>query len=1011
MRGALRWLIANPRLMLLLVVSIVFTGLYALWHLPVDLFPNLDLPVANIIAHYPGAAPEDIELLITRPIEDELRGLPGVKRISSVSIQGISRVTVVFGPGTSIREARELIQARLARIAGLLPPGVIPRMENIGTTLQEVVGYVVYGSRDLVKLRNLIRLTLYNRLMSIPGVSSVEVLGGDRRAFIVRIRPETLMAMGMGISDLKRALARSNTSQVAGIVTRGGREYVIRGDARLEALEDLKDFYIRNSRGENVPLSSVAEVLQGVVPRHYEVRGDGHPAVAFYVCKQPGASSIEVARAVETAVKEFKAFLPPGTRIKKFYDQSEILEEARKTILDDLLLGAFLAVGVLYLFMGTMGPTLVVSATIPLTLLATLISMKILGLSLNIVTLSALALAVGMIVDDAIVVAENIFRHLEMGEPPAKAALTGTTEIAPPDAAGTFTTVAAFLPLGLVTGILGLFLRPFGLVVSLALLISLLLSLSFVPVLLGNMSLPQKSIHPPAAHLLSSLRSFLLKILSRSLNHPRKTIAGSAVIPVVIGILIFGSFHLKFLPPVDEGALLIEYTLPPGTSLRESNRIGEELVHLAMTEPDVACVYRRTGSPEVGHQIEGVNRGEMIIKLKPRGERTRKAGEIMADLKKVYSRFPGMVLVYHQPTQEKMDESLSGLPALFGVTIYGRDLNILASLAGRVEKIMENEPGISNVVNPLKVKRPQITVKLRYSDLARFGVSPEEVFSTLRAAFWGLEATRIIKPQGEIRVLLQFDRSRISNPRELSSLPIRTSRGQWVPLRKVADIRVEYLPGEITRLNGEREVTLLAEVEGNLFTIASRLKRHLQALSLPGGYRVEITGQYRVLKRSLREMAFILAGALILVFLILLVEFNSWKPPLVILITAPFSLTGALVALWMTRQDLDLSVAMGMLTLIGICVNNAIVLLDFVEQKTKEGTDLRVAFLEAIRIRLRPILLTSLTTIFALMPAAIGLGAGAEYFQGFAIAVMGGLVAATFVSFILVPCLSLWALS
>ncbi|QJA06264.1 efflux RND transporter permease subunit [Thermosulfurimonas marina] len=1004
MRGFLRWLIDRPPLMLLLVASIVFAGLYARWHLPVDLFPNLDLPVVNIVTHYPGAAPEDMELLVTRPIEDEMRGLPGVKRVASVSVQGISKVTVEFGPGISVREARELVQARLARTAGLLPRGAVPRLENIGTTLQEVLGYVVYGSKDLVELRNLIRFTLTNRLMGIPGVSSVEVFGGDRRAFIIRVRPEALARLGLGISDLELALRRHNASEIAGFLTRGGREYVIRGDARLQTIEDLKNLYLKSADGEAVPLSAVAEVFEGVVPKHYEVRGDGQPAVAFYVRKQPGASSIEVARAVETAVEEFKALLPPGTKIKKFYDQSEIIKEARETISSDLLLGAALAVTVLYLFMGTMRPTLIVAATIPLTLLVTLVLMKILGLSLNVITFSALTLAVGMIVDDAIVVTENVFRHLEMGKAPPEAALAGTVEIAPPDAAGTFTTVAAFLPLALVTGIAGLFLRPFGLVVSLALLVSLILSLSFVPVLLGDMPPVRDPLRPPAGRLLTGLRGLLSRVLSYSLDHPRKVIVLSMGGLTLAGLSVFlGS--AKLLPPVDEGAILVEYIMPPGTSLRESNRIGEELVRLAMTDPDVACVYRRTGSPEVGYQIEGVNRGEIMIKLKPKGKRYRGAEEIMADLKRAYARFPGVVFLYHQPTQEMMDESLSGLPALFGVTVYGEDLDTLAYLAGKVEEIMDEDPAITNVVNPLKIKRPQIVVRLRYPDLARFGVSLEEVFSTLRATFWGLEATRIVRQREEIDVLLEFDRPEALGLKRLALLPIRTAKGELVPLRKVADIRVEHLPGEITRLNGEREVTLLAEVEGNLFKVASSLKRRLAALSLPRGYRVEVTGQYKVLKRSLWEMVFILSGAIIFVYLILFAEFKSWKRPLVILTTAPFSLVGAILALWITRQGLNISVAMGVLTLIGICVNNAIVLLDFAEQKIREGMDRKEALIEAAQTRLRPILLTSLTTIFALIPTAVGLGAGAEYFRGFAIAVIGGLVTATLVSFVLVPCL------
>jgi len=576
MRALIRWLIENPRLVAILFVLVFFSGIYACLHLSVDLFPNLDIPVVNIVTHYPGAAPEDIELLIARPIEGEMKGIPGVKRVASVSVQGISKVTVEFGPGVSVREARQAVQARLARVTPFLPQGAIPRLENIGTTLQEVVGYVIYGARDLVELRNIVRLALTNRLLGLPGISSVEVLGGDQRAFIVRVRPEALKRLGIGLAELKQILRRHNDTTVAGFLTRGGREYLIRGDARLRSIEDLKNIHLRSATGETVPLSAVAEIYENVAPKHYEVAGDGYPAVAFYVRKQPGASSIEVSRAVEEAIREFQGLLPPGTKIKKFYDQSEIIKEARETIMGDLIAGAVLAVVVLYLFMGSVRPTLVVAATIPLTLLVTLALMKVLGLSLNVITFSALTLAVGMIVDDSIVVTENIFRHLERGKAPAGAALEGTTEIAAPDAAGTFTTVAAFLPLALITGIAGLFLRPFGLVISLALLVSLILSLSFVPMLLGNMPIGRGYNKPPAERFLSGLGKNLDRTLSYALNHPRKVIAWALVGLSLAGLSAFLG-PAKALPPVDEGAILVEYIMPPGTSLKESSRLGKEL--------------------------------------------------------------------------------------------------------------------------------------------------------------------------------------------------------------------------------------------------------------------------------------------------------------------------------------------------------------------------------------------------------------------------------------------------
>jgi len=457
------------------------------------------------------------------------------------------------------------------------------------------------------------------------------------------------------------------------------------------------------------------------------------------------------------------------------------------------------------------------------------------------------------------------------------------------------------------------------------------------------------------------------------------------------------------LPPVDEGAILVEYVMPPGTALSESSRIGEELVRIARNDPDVSCTYRRTGSPEKGYQIEGVNRGEIVIKLQSKKSRKRNAEKIMTRLKRHYSKFKGVVFLYHQPTQEKMDESLSGLPALFGVTIYGQNLDKLSELASKTEEIMSHSYNISNVINPVKVRAPEFVVKLNYPEMTRFGIAAKDVFSALKATYWGLEATKIIRQKEEISILVKNSSAKAETPEWLKSLLIHSSRGDMVPLRKVAQVSLRQSPGQITRLNGEREITLLAEVEGNFFSVARQLKKHLQAIHLPGGYHLEISGQYRVLMKSILEMVLVVLGALLFIYLILAIEFHSLSKPLIVLLTTPFSLVGAIVALFITRQGLDVSVSMGIVTLIGICVNNAIVLLDFTARRISSGHQVEEALKDAALIRLRPILLTSLTTVFGLIPTAIGIGVGSKIFQPFSITVIGGLVSATISTLIVVP--------
>jgi multidrug efflux pump subunit AcrB len=621
------------------------------------------------------------------------------------------------------------------------------------------------------------------------------------------------------------------------------------------------------------------------------------------------------------------------------------------------------------------------------------------------VTLTALALCIGMIVDDAIVVAENIYRHRKFSRDALEASVAGAAEISGPDASGTFTTVAAFLPLVIVTGIAALFLRPFGLTVSVALLLSLALSLTLVPLMFSRSKGPLvKDEGFLGGRLLGLLDGILQRTLRSCFRH-KTLVIGLAVLSLSVAGLTMIFDKVSLLPPIDEGSILIEYVMPPGTSLPESNRIGELLDRIALADPDVTCVYRRTGSPQSGYQMEGVNRGELYIKLRPRTQRTRSLTAVMDSLKKSYSSFEGVVFLYHQPTQEKMDESLSGLPALFGVTIYGPDLDKLISLADRVEGILYTEPAVSGVVNETKEKASQLDVRLDYAMLDRHRIEPSEVLSTVQAACLGIEATQIIRQKEDVAIWVTLDAGTELDPESVRRLPIVLPNGGHVPLERVADVRVLQMPAKITRLNGERELTLVADVTGSIPSLVSHLQKKFQAVQLPQGFSIGFSGQYKVLIQAAYEMLFAFAAAVLLIYLIMLMQFGSWLQPLIIMGTIPLSLVGAFLALFVTGQGIDVSVAMGAFTLVGIAVNNDIVLVDFANRRAAAKADTDTALLEAASVRLRPILLTNLVTFAALLPAAIGTTVGSQIFKPFAITVIGGLVSHLVASLVVVPTL------
>jgi CzcA family heavy metal efflux pump len=1003
MQKFLQLTIANPIAVILFVMIAAWGGAFALLHLPVGLFPGLDVPVVNVVSHYPGAAAEDIELLITRPVEDRIRSITGVRRVSSTSIEGVSQVTAEFEWGNRLTDAMQLVQAELSSVQGDLPAGVKPRLENIGTTLQEVAGYMVYGGGTPVDLRATVQMDMAGRLMSVEGVSRVEILGGDEPAYIVQLRPEALSREHLTISDVTAALARYNQVVAADFIDRGAREYLIRGDSRLRTVEDVLAVPVVSAGAKSVLLKDIAVVRSGRVPRHYQIHGNGLPAVAFIVSKQPNAGTIDVVRGIDQELAEFKALLPPGAQVRKFYDQSDIVTEARDSLLHDLIVGAILAAAVLFFFMGTFRAMLIVTATIPITLLATLAMMLAFGQTLNVITLSALTLAVGMVVDDAIVVAENVVRHLQTGADRRTASLAGATEIAGPDASGTFTTVAAFAPLLFLGGIAGLFVRPFGMVISVALLASLIVSLTFVPMMFGRIGLTGPH-HAIGSRLLTHLENALQKTLRFTFSHRGLTVLAS-ILMLGMGGLAAWLGPLNVLPPIDEGAILIEYIMPPGTSLKESDRVGNILERLALSQKDIETVYRRTGSPEGGSQIEGVNRGELTIRLKPRSRRTFTVGQIMESLRGEYGNIPGVAFLYHQPTQEKMDESLSGLPAMFGVTIFGIDMNELVSLAAQAEKIMADDPTLTNIVNNTKIKSPQIIVRPNPVDLARCGISPGDVFETIQAGRFGVVATTIIHQRQQVQVLIKNNSPSDATLDWLKGLAIATPSGQTVPLRQVADIHTTHMPAAVTRLNGQREITVLAEVNGSIPAAVSRLRQKFSAISLPSGYSIAFTGQYQVMKRTILD--FVLAGlaAVMLIYLIVAMQFRSFLQPLIIIVTIPVAIIGAIVLLAITQVGLDVSAGMGALTLIGIAVNNAIVLLDYAGQQVDAGQTIFESLLSAASIRLRPILLTATTTIFALIPVAVNPAVGSRIFQPFAITVIGGLLSSTFATLVLVPVL------
>ena len=999
-------LFQRTHLVLIAFLILVLGGIFSLRRLSVDIFPNLNYPLLNIITHYTGGSPHDIETLITRPIETQMGGLPEVRRVSSISRQELSQVTVEFVGGVDIRDARQRVAQALSIVAPDLPPRAHPVIEDLGSSLQEIMDFGVTDtdpSVDAGQLKSYIRMRVIGPLKAAGGIARIEILGVRAAALVDRPDPLALAPQNLSLSWLRGILSANHVQGVAGYVEKEYQDYAVRGLGTVRDLDDLKPIGIPNHVGLSPQLKDIASVERGFLPQRYTVQIDGKDGVAFRIFKNPDANTLDVARDVYQKRAEIERTLPTGMTITNLYDQSEIIREAANNLKSNILAGAILVVLVLFLFLGSLRRALLIALSIPLSAVISLLFFKWGDFSLNMITLGAMAVAMGMVVDDSIIVLENILRHREMEKKPLRAARDGLKEIRGATLSGTLTTVAAFIPFLFLSGIGGRLAAPFGWVMVIILMASLIISLTLLPVWLAWEKADRaKTKGPIVSGVVLSFIGLNRRILRLFLRKKRWVLSSALLVFVMsAGLLVFSPVSL--LPPIDEGAILMEYILPPGTSLRESDRIGGLIENLFREDPDVETLYRRTGSEMKSYEVEPANRGEIIIRLRPKGVRKRDAFRIIRDLKTATDRIPGLITLYHQVTAEKIDESFSGLPTLFGITIYGEDYDQPLEYAGEVGEMAGRRHGVENVVNNTKYRVPEVQVQPIPERLGRYGLSSREILQELKRYLGGHIVYRVVKGEPQIPIYLMGKGDGRSREEEVGNLPICLPNGTFIPLSQLVRFSTDSGPSSISHINMVREVTLPVEIAGSPRDVIRRLQAGIDSLQLPEGYFVEFGGQYPLLLDMLKGFATLAAISLLLVYLIMSIQLGHPIHPLALLSELPLSLIGAFVAIAVTRQPLNISFWIGLITLIGVSVNNGIVLIDYANQRRKTGMRREDAIEEAAKIRARPILLTTLTSALALFPLSLGLGIGSKIHQPLAICVMGGLIVNTILTLNVLP--------
>jgi len=1000
---SIEWLIHRPFVPLLVVVFLVLGGLYSFRQMPVGLFPSLNYPLINIVTHYPAGTAQDVEALITRPIENSVQSLQGLQRVRSVSTSGFSQVTVEFTWGMDVLAARQLVSSALAQVAPSLPTGATPELENIGTSLDMVSTYTMAGGEDPVALRNWAQYVLSPALTALPGVAFVQVMGGGQAALRIDVDPLQLKTHHLTLEDIRTAIERANVIGTGGFIDTQGRDHLISIHGQIRTLQDLKHVLISTTAtGLPVTLSDVATLYAGALPERYTITQNRLPAIAFLVQKQPSASTLAVSREVDTVLAQLTP--PGGAQIEKFYAQADIIGLAYRNMRTQLLLGAILAVLTLFLVLGRSHTTWIVAVSIPLSVIGAFIIIWWAGFGINLMTLGAITVTIGLINDDAVIVLENIFRHRQLGKDPLRATLEGTREILPADTAGTLTVLAAFVPLVLLSGLAGRLFLPFGLSFAFVLLLSLLFSVTLIPWAtarwLPPAHIPFKPADTVGSRWITWVGSINRRVLDYFLKHQTRTV-------VIAVLLMIGSLALlvlnpaRFLPLLDENSLLLSYQLAPGTSLSQSDAVGDQLESLVLTQPGVEAVFRRTGSPESSFFVEGPDEGELILRLDPNSKLD--ALQIAQALNTQLATLPGILTRINEPTSEKLDESFSGLPALFGITLYGNDLSMLHDAADRVEATAKTVSGLSNVINSTKMPVDTLNVDIDRRACARYGVAPQTVAEAIQTAMQGSDVTQSLVDGQVLHIYVRNAPDARRNVADLKQVLVHGAGKTLIPVDQLAHIHPATTFASIEHQFGTRALTLTADITGNPFVVIARLNAAIKQLHLPPDIRVAYTGEYQQLTQTFEQVAGILVISALLVYGIIAIQLGNLLDPVVVLMKLPIDLMGAALALFITHHEIDFTVFIGFITLVGVAVNNGIVLLSFTKQLRQQGYDAVKAVHEAVNIRLRPLLLTQLTAVMALIPAALGLGSGPQLLQSLGIMMFGGLTVGTFLTLNLIP--------
>ena len=1005
----------NRFLVLLLALLVSGYGAWTLSRMPVDVFPDLNKPTVVLMTEAEGMAPEEAEQLVSFPIETAMNGLPGVTRVRSVSSVGLSIVFVEFDWGADIWRARQQVNERLGQIVGQLPPRVQPTMAPVSSIMGEIMLVAMTapadGSVSAMDLRTLADWVMRPRLLTIPGVSQVIPIGGEVRQFLVMPDLQRLHVLNLSHEELVAALRQFGTNAGGGYVDQAGREFLIRNLGRTTSLEDLRNAPVAFREGQAILLRQVAEVGFGARARRGDAGVDGSGAVILGIQKQPGADTIRLTRAIEAALVELQAGMPRGVVANKVKFRQANFIETSISNLETVLKEAFIVVAiVLFAFLLNMRTTLISLAAIPLSILLTTIVFAAFGLSINTMTLGGIAIAVGELVDDAVVDVENIYRRLgenrqrAVPEPILQVVSAASMEVRSGIVYATMIIVLVFLPLFALTGIEGRLFAPLGIAYIVAILASLLVAVTVTPVLCSYLLPRMKNLGEHDTWLVRHLKAVNDRLLRWAFAR-RGLVLGVAGVAVLSAGLSVAFLPRAFLPAFNEGTVVVALTFQPGISLDQSSELGRAAERIVLEVPEVRGVGRRTGRAELDEHAEGVHSSELDLDLTPSA---RSRAVVLADIRERLTVLPGAVNI-GQPISHRLDHMLSGVRAQIAIKVFGDDLDTLRTLAETIRgRLATNVPVLADLQLERQVRIPQLRIAVDHERAALYGVSAAGLTGTLQALTGGIVVSQIMDGARRYDLVLRLpDKERTTT--RLADAMIETPAGR-VPLRLLARVEDTDGPNQVLREGARRRMVVLANTDGqaDMAQVVAGIRVQLAQIGLPAGYSTSLEGTFQAQEEAMQTIGVLAIVSLALIFMVLYSRYRSVALALIIMGNIPLAMIGAVAAIWIAGQPLSVATMVGFVTLTGIAARNGILKIShYLNLALHEGERWGLALiLRGSAERLTPVLMTALSAGFALIPLAIGADApGKEILHPVAIVILGGLVSATMLDTLVTPIL------